>query len=134
MTPRESQQAAPGRELGCPGRRLRSSEATSWVFMRISGLTLVFLSLVHFAITHIINDVVATDSDFVARRWDNPAWRGFDWFLLALALAHGGNGVRVVIDDYVHRPRVRVALKTVVFGLAAALFILGTTTVVAFGS
>ncbi len=41
------------------GRRPRQNfETWSWFFMRVSGLVLVFLSLLHFAITHIINDVI----------------------------------------------------------------------------
>ncbi len=79
----------------------RSFETWSWLFMRMSGLALVFLALIHFAVTHIINDVVDTDYDFVAHRWDNPLWRLFDWALLALALAHGLNGLRWIVDDYV---------------------------------
>lgn len=116
---------------GAP-RRKRSLETWSWFFMRLSGLILLFLALIHFAITHIVNDVVATDSDFLARRWDNPLWRVFDWSLLALALAHGLNGLRWIIDDYVRRPRARLITKMVVFGLSGALFCLGTFTIVAF--
>ena len=64
-------------------------ETWSWYFMRVSGLILMFLALTHFAITHIINDVVETDAEFVAERWDNPLWRLFDWALLArLAQVH----------------------------------------------
>lgn len=110
----------------------RSAEARSWVFMRLSGLALVLLSLTHFAITHIVNDVVATDSDFVADRWDNPLWRAFDWLLLSLALTHGMNGVRVVIDDYIRNAAARRAVKAVVYGLVAFLFVLGTFTVASF--
>ncbi len=116
---------------GTPPRK-RSFETWSWFFMRLSGLALLFLALIHFTITHIANDVVATDSDFVARRWDNPLWRIFDWALLALALTHGLNGLRWIIDDYVRGRRARLATKFVVFGLSAALFALGTFTIVTF--
>lgn len=117
-----------------PARQGISAEARSWVFMRLSGLALVFLSLVHFAITHIVNDVVATDSDFVASRWDNPLWRAFDWLLLTLALTHGLNGVRVVIGDYVRNPSTRRAVKGLIYTLVTGLFLLGTFTVVTFNS
>jgi len=100
--------------------------------MRLSGLALVFLALIHFTITHIANDVVATDHDFVAGRWDNPLWRLFDWSLLALALAHGLNGLRWITDDYVRNPRARMATKVVVVGLSGGLFALGTFTIVTF--
>ena len=113
-------------------RRKRSFETWSWFFMRLSGLALLFLALIHFAITHIVNDVVATDSDFVARRWDNPLWRLFDWSLLSLALTHGLTGLRWIIDDYVRNPRRRLIAKAVVFGLSGVLFCLGTFTILAF--
>ena len=110
----------------------RSFEAWSWVFMRLSGLALVFLALVHFAITHVLNDVVDTDYDFVARRWDNPLWRIFDWSLLALALLHGLNGMRWITEDYLRRPRTRASVQAVLYALSAALFLWGTVTIVAF--
>lgn len=115
-----------------PPRRRPSAEAWSWAFMRLSGLALLFLALVHFAITHIVNDVASTNYDFVARRWHNPLWRLFDWLLLVLALGHGANGLRWIVDDYVRRPGPRRAVKTVVYGLAAALAIVGTLSILAF--
>ncbi len=108
------------------------AEAKSWLFMRLSGLLLVFFALLHFAITHVLNDVVETDYRFVADRWANPAWRVFDWMLLALALLHGANGARWVIEDYVRRPGPRVAAKTVAYGLTAAMLAWGTFTIVTF--
>ncbi|MEA2842431.1 MAG: succinate dehydrogenase / fumarate reductase, rane anchor subunit [Actinomycetota bacterium] len=117
------------------GRRrapTRSFETWSWLFMRLSGLALVFLALIHFAVTHILNDVVDTDYDFVAHRWDNPLWRLFDWALLALALAHGLNGLRWIIDDYVRGPRARAAVKVALYGISGALFLAGTITIVTF--
>ncbi len=114
-------------------RRSRQNfETWSWFFMRISGLVLVFLALVHFAITHIVNDVVETDARFVAQRWDNPLWRLFDWALLVLALLHGLNGLRWIIDDYVRRPAWRAATKAVLYSLSFGLLAYGTLTIVTF--
>ncbi len=100
--------------------------------MRLSGLALVFLALIHFTITHIANDVVTTNHDFVAERWDNPLWRLFDWSLLALALAHGLTGLRRIIDDYVRRPLVRRMTTVSLFSVSGALFLWGTFTIVTF--
>ena len=110
----------------------RSFETWSWFFMRLSGLALVFLALVHFAITHIVNDVVETDYRFVADRWDNPLWRLFDWLLLALALAHGANGLRWIVDDYVRHPRRQAATRAALYVVTAVLFLVGTLTIVLF--
>jgi len=100
--------------------------------MRLSGLALVVLALVHFAITHIVNDVVETDFGFVEGRWANPWWRLFDWSLLALALGHGLNGLRGIVGDYVGSRRARVAVMAGLGALSGALFLLGTVTIVAF--
>ena len=97
--------------------------------MRLSGLALVFLALVHFSITHLVNDVVETDYDFVAERWHNPLWRLFDWLLLVLALGHGVNGLRWIVDDYVRRPGTRTAVRGLLFGLTGVLLVVGTVTI-----
>jgi succinate dehydrogenase / fumarate reductase, membrane anchor subunit len=123
------------REIDRPSstdRRRQGAEAWLWFFMRISGLVLLFLALLHFAITHIINDVVETDAGFVAERWDNPLWRLFDWALLALALSHGLTGLRYIIDDYVRAPARRAAVKAVLYSVTGALFAYGTLTIVTF--
>ncbi len=100
--------------------------------MRLSGLALVFLALIHFTITHIANDVVTTNHAFVAERWDNPLWRLFDWSLLALALAHGLTGVRRIIDDYVRRSSTRWITTVSLFTVSGVLFVWGTFTIVSF--
>jgi len=115
-----------------PTTERRGFEAWSWLFMRLSGLALVFLALLHFAITHVLNDVVETDYRFVAARWDNPLWQLFDWLLLALALLHGANGARWVVEDNVRRPGAQAAAKAVVYVLSAALLAFGTFTIVTF--
>ena len=126
----ERSAAGPG---STPNRRSRQNfETWSWFFMRISGLVLFFLALIHFSLTHIFNDVTTTTVSFVAKRWANPFWRVFDWLLLALGLLHGTNGLRFIMDDYVRNPRKRAAIKAVMYSLAVALFILGTITIVTF--
>jgi succinate dehydrogenase membrane anchor subunit len=115
-----------------PARARPGFEAWSWLFMRLSGLALVFLALLHFAITHVLNDVVETDYRFVANRWGNPFWQVFDWLLLVLALLHGANGARWVVEDYVRRPRPQAAAKYTVYGLTLVLLVFGTVTIVTF--
>ena len=107
-------------------------EAWSWLFMRLSGLALIFLALLHFAITHVLNDVVQTDYRFVANRWDNPLWQLFDWLLLALALLHGANGARWVVEDNVRAPAKLKAAKAVIYFLSGILLLYGTFTIVTF--
>ncbi len=138
MSTRVSPSPTPTEVVPAAAARVRrprpSFETWSWFFMRVSGLVLVFVALAHFALTHIVNDVVETDAAFVAERWDNPLWRLFDWTLLALALLHGLNGLRWSIDDYVRRPALRAGVKAVVYTVSGVLFAYGTFTIVTFAS
>ena len=80
--------------------------------------------------------LIPTDTkiDFVGRRWSNPLWQIFDWALLALALGHGLNGLRTIIDDYVRNPARRATVKAVLYTLALGLFAFGTLTIFTFSS
>ena len=80
-------------------------ELRSWVFMRISGLCLVLLALGHFAIMHLVHPIEELNYQFVTGRYRYFGWRLYDFSMLFLALLHGLNGVRVLIDDYVHAER-----------------------------
>lgn len=115
-------------------RRSRvNTEVWSWYFMRISGLILLFLALFHFFMTHILHDVVDTNADFVAGRWNNPLWRTYDWVLLALGLLHGVNGLRFIMDDYIRTDWKRAVTKAFMYTLIGALFLYGTITIVTYG-
>lgn len=128
-----SEPVSPSRRAPVVDRKPKANfETWSWYFMRISGLVLIFLALLHFSITHIINDVAETDATFVTGRWDNPLWRLFDWTLLALALLHGLNGLRWIIDDYVRSPAKRAATKALTYGVSGLLFAYGTLVILTY--
>jgi succinate dehydrogenase / fumarate reductase, membrane anchor subunit len=105
-------------------------ELYSWYFLRLSGLLLIFLALGHFLLMHVVHNILEVDYAFAARRWADPAWRVYDWLLLALALLHGMNGLRVVVDEWV-RPRSLRWVAQVAVGVATAAFLLLGTYVVA---
>jgi succinate dehydrogenase hydrophobic anchor subunit len=46
-----------------------------------------------------------------------------------MVLFHGFMGVRTIVTDYVHRPRVRAASLTALFLLGLLLFVAGTNVV-----
>jgi succinate dehydrogenase / fumarate reductase membrane anchor subunit len=116
-----------------PERRPSSFEVWSWFFMRISGVVLLFLVLIHLYVMHVMDGGVERVSfAFVAERWDNVGWKTFDWMMLFLALLHGANGLRIVIDDYIHSPGTRAAVKTLLYTSTVVLMIMGTAVVVTF--
>ena len=51
-----------------------------------------------------------------------------------LALGHGVNGLRWIVDDYVRRPGRRKAVKALLYGLTGVLVVVGTLTILAFPS
>jgi succinate dehydrogenase / fumarate reductase membrane anchor subunit len=107
-------------------------ETFSWYFFRISGILLIFLIIIHLIIMHVTTDVAKTTYDFVAARYSNPLWRLYDWLLLTLALLHGMNGLRIVIDDYVRGRGARLTLLSIVGILTLVFLMLGTITLITF--
>jgi len=86
-------------------------ETTAWVWMRYSGVLLLPLAWIHVLIQDVLVGVHAIDLDYVALRWATLGWRVYDIALLAFAFAHGMNGLRNVLSDYVHPPRARRLLN-----------------------
>ncbi len=114
-------------------RRPSSFEIWSWFFMRISGIILLFLVLIHLYVMHLIGEgVERVDYAFVSARWANDGWKTFDWTMLFLALLHGANGLRVIIDDYVKSPARRTAIKATLYTATGILLIMGTAVLVTF--
>jgi succinate dehydrogenase / fumarate reductase membrane anchor subunit len=107
-------------------------ETFSWYFFRVSGILLIFLVIIHLIVMHVTTDVACTTYQFVAQRYDNPLWRLYDWLLLTLALLHGMNGLRVVIDDYVRGRGARLTLLSAAGTLTLVFFMLGTITLITF--
>ena len=92
----------------------------AWFFMRVSGILLLFLSIGHLCIMHIFHDVSQIDYDFVAGRWNNPLWRMYDGLMLILALVHGMNGLRMMLDDWLslgYRRVIAMSILWTVFGV-----------------
>ncbi len=114
-------------------RRPSSFEVWSWFFMRLSGIVLVFLVLIHLYIMHLVGSgVERVNFAFVSQRWDNVGWKTFDWVMLFLALLHGSNGLRIVIEDYVQSSGWRTAIKGALYTVTLILMIMGTAVIVTF--
>ena len=102
----------------------------SWVFMRVSALALILLVLGHFALQHVVNDVHNLNIDVVAQRWTSLSWRVSDALLLGLALAHGLNGLRIVLDDYITRPLWNKLARWAILIIGGGLVIIGMVAII----
>jgi succinate dehydrogenase / fumarate reductase membrane anchor subunit len=108
-------------------------EMYAWLFMRISGLALIFLVLGHLLIMNVLDGgVQRINFGFVAGRWSSPFWRTWDLLMLWLAELHGGNGLRTVINDYAERAQTRFWLKMLLYTSATLVLTLGTLVIFTF--
>ena len=83
----------------------RNREVIAWKWMRYSGLLLIPLAWGHVLIQDVMVGVDRIDLDYVAMRWAYLGWRIYDLFLLVFALAHGINGLRQVVLDFVAKKK-----------------------------
>ena len=117
-----------------PSRSGRTNyELYSWLFMRISGIVLVFLVLGHLFIMNILDGgVQRINFAFVAGRWSSPFWQTWDLLQLWLAMLHGGNGLRTIINDYSERDTTRMWLKGILYTTVVFIILLGTLVIFTF--
>lgn len=108
-------------------------ELYSWIFMRASGVLLVVLILGHLFVNLMVGDGVhAIDFAFVGGKWTNPVWQVWDLLMLWLAMIHGTNGVRTVINDYAEKDGTRITLKALLFFAFALVVVFGTLVIFTF--
>jgi succinate dehydrogenase / fumarate reductase membrane anchor subunit len=119
-----------------PGRARRSrtnTELYAWLFMRVSGIVLVVLVLGHLFIMNILDGgVQRINWAFVAGRWASPFWQVWDLLMLWLAMIHGANGLRVIINDYTRRDATRLWLKALLYTATTVTIALGTLVIFTF--
>lgn len=107
-------------------------ELYAWLFMRVSGVVLLFLALGHLAIMHVIHNIEQIDYQFVARRYATPFWRTYDLVMLWLALLHGLNGARTMVEDYVAARGWRVASLASLYVIGFIFLSLGSLVILTF--
>ena len=102
-------------------------EKWGWIYMRVSGVLLVVLIFGHLFVNLMLGDGVSQiDFAFVAGKLSDPFWQWYDFLLLTLALIHGTNGMRTIVNDYVARASVRRILHTALVASPGVLLVLGT--------
>lgn len=108
-------------------------EKWGWVYMRVSGVLLVVLIFGHLFVNLLVGEgVSALNFAFVAGKLTDPFWQWWDVAMLWLALIHGGNGMRTLVNDYAMQPLTRGILKSAILGAVVILIILGTLVVFTF--
>lgn len=108
-------------------------EKWGWIYMRASGVVLVVLIFGHLFVNLVAGEgVKAIDFAFVGGKLSQPFWKIWDTALLWLALIHGANGMRTIVNDYAPNPVVRRLFKGALIASAALLILLGTLVIYTF--
>ena len=126
--------------IEAPRAQFRRSRATrsnfelwSWVFMRLSGILLLVLVFGHLFVNLVMGTgIKQIDFAFVAGKWASPFWQVWDFVMLWLALLHGGNGMRTIINDYSEKDRTRMWLTGLLYASVAITLVVGTLTITTF--
>jgi succinate dehydrogenase / fumarate reductase membrane anchor subunit len=109
--------ARPGGGHEAPPARKSRFELYAWVFMRVSGVFLLFMAVYHLVWWNLYVGVEHLSAELVLERWNNPLWRFFNVALASFALLHGLNGLRYSIEDYVRNPRAQRITKAIAYTL-----------------
>ena len=114
---------------GRPRPQSGGFELAAWYFMRLSGVALFALALIHFSLQHFVFDPSQQTSTWIFnQRWNSLFWRGFDWLLLMMVLFHSFLGIRTVTMDYLKGGRRTLALM-LLYLVGVVLFAMGTIVV-----
>ncbi len=108
-------------------------ELYGWMFMRASGVVLLVLVFGHLFVNLMTGrGVHSIDFALVGGKWSTPFWQVWDLLLLWLAMLHGSNGVRTVINDYASKDRTRLVLKGLLYLATVVMIVLGTLVIFTF--
>ena len=105
-------------------------ESIAWKWMRYSGLLLIPLAWGHVLIQDVLVGVHSIDLDYVALRWASLGWRIYDFLLLSFAFAHGVNGLRQVLNDYIRQDSTRKRVSWGLFALWLILTLIGAVAII----
>ncbi|KSU55706.1 succinate dehydrogenase hydrophobic membrane anchor subunit [Microbacterium enclense] len=108
-------------------------EKWGWIYMRASGVLLIVLIFGHLFVNLMTGDGIhQIDFAFVAGKLASPFWQWWDVLMLWLALIHGANGMRTIVNDYVTNAKIRKILVGSLWVSAGFLILLGTLVVFTF--
>ena len=110
-----------------------NTELYGWVFMRASGVILLVLIFGHLFVNRVLGEgVKAIDFGFVAGKCASPFWQVWDLLMLWLAMIHGTNGMRTIVNDYAERDGLRLFLKGLLYLAFTLIVVLGTLVIFTF--
>lgn len=108
-------------------KKPKNVEAFAWKWMRYTGVLMLPLVWGHVLIQDVVVGVHEIDVDYVVKRLSNIGWQAYDFLLLGFTFAHGMNGLRQVLDDFIHSSKWRKIVSWVLFVLWLVITTIGAT-------
>ena len=105
-------------------------DAVAWKWMRYSGILLIPLAWIHVLIQDVLVGVHQINLDYVALRWSMWGWRVYDFFLLAFAFAHGVNGLRQVLTDFIDDDKWLKVISWLLFFFWLVISLIGAAAII----
>ncbi len=118
--------ATPSRTVKIP----RNFEMVAWQWMRYTGLLIIPFVGLHVIIKDVMVGVFQINLAYVAEKWASLGWKTFDLLLLTLALTHGMNGLRQVLQDFIHGDTGRRVMTWVLLLIWLAVLIFGAVAII----
>lgn len=105
-------------------------ETVLWKWMRYSAFLLIPLAWGHVLLQDVLVGGHGINLDYVTLRWSMIGWRIYDFLLLAFAFAHGVNGLRQVLFDYVRSAKIRQYLAQGLFVFWLLISLVGAVAII----
>lgn len=123
-------------------------ELYAWFFTRVTGILFLLMGAFNLAYANLaggrgnmdvgaqmrwaffpISFHVESSAVEVTPNFSNPFWQVYSFILVAFAATHGFNGLRVILEDYVHSPLTLAWLRGILvfvwlFVLLSAVFLI----------
>jgi succinate dehydrogenase / fumarate reductase, membrane anchor subunit len=108
----------------------RNYETLAWEWMRYSGFLLILLAFGHVILQDVMVGIYGIDRGYVFFRWISTAWRIYEALLLIFAFAHGVNGARQVMMDYIQSARWKQILSWALLAFWLIISLIGAVALI----
>lgn len=109
----------------------KSFDQVAWTWMRYSAFLLIPLAWGHLIMQDVVVGVHNMNTAYAVERIANLGWKIYDIFLLGFAFAHGMNGVRQVLRDYIPNAKTFQAVSTILLVVWFIVTLIGAITLLA---
>jgi succinate dehydrogenase / fumarate reductase membrane anchor subunit len=103
----------------------KTLDQVAWTWMRYSAFLLIPLAWGHLILQDVVVGVHQMNANYAIERITNVGWKTYDVLLLGFAFAHGMNGVRQVLRDYIHNPKTYQLVSYLLLILWFAITVVG---------